>query len=78
VLRSKDEDLDFTRSLLPTYYPNLASALVRPLVLRPYVRLTAAELVAIDQLRLTWLEDEQAYFLFIKLIAGKRTRPALP
>jgi hypothetical protein len=50
VLRSQEEDLDFTRSLLPSYYPHLAAALVRPLVLRPYVRLTAAELVAFDQL----------------------------
>jgi hypothetical protein len=61
VLRSQDENLDFARcSLLPRYYPHLAVAQVRPLVSRPYVRLTAAEVVAFDQLRLTWLDDEQA------------------
>jgi hypothetical protein len=53
VLRSQEEDLDFTRSLLPRYYPHLAAALMRPLVLRPYVRLTVAELVVFGQLQLT-------------------------
>jgi hypothetical protein len=67
VLRSQEEDLDFTRSLLPRYYPHLAAALVRPLVLRPYVRLSPAELVTFDQLHLTWLEDEQAWFFINKI-----------
>ncbi len=67
VLRSQAEDFDFTRSLLPRYYPHLAAALVRPLVLRPYVRLTAAEVVAFDQLQLTWLENEQAWFFINKI-----------
>jgi hypothetical protein len=62
VLRSQAEDLDFTRSLLPSYYPHLAAALVRPLVLRPYVRLSAAELVAFDQLVPVWIEAEAAWF----------------
>jgi hypothetical protein len=54
------EDLDFTRSLLPRYYPHLAAALAQPLVLRPYVRLSAAEVVAFDQLVRVWVEEEQA------------------
>ncbi|MGI4822677.1 MAG: hypothetical protein ACRYFV_15820 [Janthinobacterium lividum] len=63
LLRSQEEYLDFMRSLLPRYYPHLAAALVRPLVLRPYMRLTAAELVTFDQLQIIWLNEEQAWFL---------------
>jgi hypothetical protein len=65
----QDEDLDFTRSLLPRYYPHLAAALARPLVLRPYVRLSAAEVVAFDQLVRVWLQDEQAWF-FVNKVDG--------
>ena len=60
VLRSRDEDLDFMRSLLPRSYPHLAAALVRLLVLRPCIRLTAAELVAFDQLQIIRLNEGQA------------------
>ena len=64
VQRSQDEDLDWQRSLLPRYYPHLAAALVRPLVLRPYVRLTAAEVVAFDQLVPVWIGGEESAFFF--------------
>jgi hypothetical protein len=78
VLRSQDEDLDFTRSLLPRYYPHLAAALVRPLVLRPYVRLTAAELVAFDQLQIIWLNEEQAWFFVNKIDSWEEDQISTP
>jgi hypothetical protein len=67
VNAGQEEDFDFTRSLLPRYYPHLAAALARPLVLRPYVRLSAAELVAFDQLQRVWLQEEQAWFFVNKV-----------
>ena len=76
VDRAQPEDLDFTRSLLPRYYPHLAAALARPLVLRPYVRLSAAELVAFDQLRAVWLDDEQAFFYVNKLDGWEDEQPS--
>jgi hypothetical protein len=69
VNAGQDEDLDFTRSLLPRYYPHLAAALARPLVLRPYVRLNAAEVVAFDQLVRVWVDEEQAWFFVNKVDA---------
>ncbi|MGI4738496.1 MAG: hypothetical protein ACRYG7_25285 [Janthinobacterium lividum] len=74
--RNQPEDLDFTRSLLPRYYPHLAAALVRPLVLRPYVRLSAAEVVAFDQLRAVWLEDEGAWFYVNKVDGWEEDQPS--
>ena len=76
VLRSQDEDLDFTRSLLPRYYPHLSAALARPLVLRPYVRLSAAEVVAFDQLVRVWLQDEQAWFFVNKVDSWEEDAPS--
>jgi len=76
VDRAQLEDLDFTRNLLPRYYPHLAAALARPLVLRPYVRLSAAELVAFDQLRAAWLEEEQAFFYINKLDGWEDEQPS--
>jgi hypothetical protein len=73
---SQPEDLDFTRSLLPLYYPHLAAALARPLVLRPYVRLSAAEVVAFDQLRAVWLDDEQAWFWVNKVDSWEEDQPS--
>jgi hypothetical protein len=69
VNAGQPEDLDFTRSLLPRYYPHLAAALARPLVLRPYVRLSAAEVVAFDQLVRVWVQEEQAWFFVNKVDA---------
>jgi hypothetical protein len=74
--RSQPEDLDFTRSLLPLYYPHLAAALARPLVLRPYVRLSAAEVVAFDQLQRVWLQDEQAWFFVNKVDSWEEDQPS--
>jgi hypothetical protein len=62
VMPSQEQDLDFRRCLLPAYYPHLAAALLRPLVLRPSVRLSAAEVVRFDQLVPVWLAQEGAYF----------------
>lgn len=62
VDRGQLEDLDFTRSLLPLYYPHLAAALVRPLIIYPHVRITAAEMVAFSQSKLIWIESESAFF----------------
>jgi hypothetical protein len=76
VNAGQDEDLDFTRSLLPLYYPHLAAALARPLVLRPYVRLSAAEVVAFDQLVRVWVEEEQAWFFVNKVDAWEETQPS--
>ena len=70
------EDLDFTRSLLPLYYPHLTAALARPLVLRPSVYLSAAELVAFDQLVPVWLNDEGAYFYVNKLDGWEEGQPS--
>ena len=67
VLGSQAEDFDFSRSLLPLYYPHLAAALARPLVLRPSVRLSAAEVVSFDQLVPVWLSDEQSFFYVNKI-----------
>jgi hypothetical protein len=67
VNAGQSEDLDFTRSLLPLYYPHLAAALARPLVLRPSVQMSAAELVVFDQLQRVWLQDEQAWFYVNKV-----------
>jgi hypothetical protein len=78
VLRSQAEDLDFSRCLLPTYYPHLAAALARPLVLRPYVRLSAAEVVAFDQLVPVWLEDEAAWFYINKVDGWEDGQPSTP
>ncbi|MGI4871656.1 MAG: hypothetical protein ACRYFX_10810 [Janthinobacterium lividum] len=64
VLRSQDEDLDWQRSLLQRYYPHLAAALVWPLVLRPYVRLTAVQVVDFDQLVPVWIGGEESAFFF--------------
>jgi hypothetical protein len=68
VSAGQSEDLNFARSILPLYYPHLAAALVRPLVLRPYVRMAAAELIAFDQLTLVWLEQEAAFFWVNKVV----------
>jgi hypothetical protein len=76
VSAGQDEDLDFTRSLLPRYYPHLAAAMVRPLVLRPYVRLNAAEVVAFDQLQRVWLQDEQAWFFVNKVDSWEEDAPS--
>jgi hypothetical protein len=76
VNAGQPEDLDFTRSLLPRYYPHLATALARPLVLRPYVRLSAAEVVAFDQLVRVWVEDEQAWFFVNKVDAWEENQPS--
>lgn len=76
VDRTQPKDLDFSLCLLPRYYPHLAAALVRPLVLRPYVRLSAAELVAFDQLRAVWLDDEQAFFFVNKLDGWEDEQPS--
>ena len=73
---NQPEDLDFTRSLLPLYYPHLASALVRPLVLRPYVYLSAADVVAFSQLVPVWLEDEKAWFFVNKVDAWEDAQPS--
>jgi hypothetical protein len=73
---NQPEDLDFTRSLLPLYYPHLAAALVRPLVLRPYVYLSAADVVAFDQLVPVWLADEQAWFFVNKVDAWEDAQPS--
>jgi hypothetical protein len=78
VDRTQPEDLDFARCLLPLYYPHLAAALVRPLVLRPYVRLTAAEVVAFDQLTPIWLEDEAAYFFVNKVDGWEEDNSSTP
>jgi hypothetical protein len=78
VLRSQAEDLDFTRSLLPRYYPHSAAALVRPLVLRPSVYLRAAEVVAFDQLVPVWLEDEQAWFYVNKIDGWEDAEASTP
>ncbi|MGI4864635.1 MAG: hypothetical protein ACRYFZ_11995 [Janthinobacterium lividum] len=76
VDRSQVEDLDFNRSLLPRYYPHLAAALVRPLVLRPYVYLSAADVVAFDQLVPVWLADEQAWFFVNKVDSWEESQPS--
>jgi len=76
VSRTQPEDLDFTRSLLPHYYPHLAAALVRPLVLRPSVYLSPAELVAFDQLVAVWLNDEQAWFYVNKIDGWEDGEPS--
>jgi hypothetical protein len=73
---NQPEDLDFTRSLLPLYYPHLAAALVRPLVLRPYVYLSAADVVAFDQLMPVWLNDESAFFFVNKVDAWEDGQPS--
>lgn len=73
---NQSEDLDFTRSLLPRYYPHLAAALARPLVLRPYVYLSAADVVAFDQLVPVWLDDEQAWFFVNKVDAWEDGQPS--
>jgi hypothetical protein len=78
VSRAQPEDLDFTRSLLPRYYPHLAAALLRPLVLRPSVYLSAAEMVAFDQLVPVWLEDEQAWFYVNKIDGWEDAEPSTP
>ncbi|MDJ0367388.1 hypothetical protein QMK33_19745 [Hymenobacter sp. H14-R3] len=78
VRRDQTEDLDFTRSLLPRYYPHLAAALVRPLVLRPAVRLTAAEVVAFDQLVPVWLEEEGAWFFVNKVDGWEEDEASTP
>ena len=70
------EDWDFTRSLLPRYYPHLAAALVRPLVLRPYVYLSAADVVAFSQLVPVWLDDEQAWFFVNKVDSWEDGQPS--
>ncbi len=70
------EDLDFTRSLLPRYYPHLAAALVRPLVLRPYLYLSAADVVAFSQLVPVWLQDEQAWFFVNKVDGWEDGQPS--
>ncbi|RZK31424.1 MAG: hypothetical protein EOO63_04205 [Hymenobacter sp.] len=73
--RKQVEDLDFSQSLLPRYYPHLAVALVRPLVLRPYVRLTAAEVVVFDHLTPVWLADEGAWFCVNKVDSWEEDSP---
>jgi hypothetical protein len=73
---NQPEDFDFTRSLLPLYYPHLAAALARPLVLRPYVYLSAADVVAFDQLVPVWLDDEQAWFFVNKVDAWEDSQPS--
>jgi hypothetical protein len=78
VLANQAEDLDFTRSLLPLYYPHLAAALARPLVLRPSVRMSAAEVVAFDQLQRVWLQDEQAWFFVNKVDGWEDEQPSTP
>jgi hypothetical protein len=71
VLYSQKKDLNFTPSLLPRSNPPRVRALGRVVALRPYVRLTATELVAFDQLRLTWLKDEQAWIFINKIDSWK-------
>ena len=61
------DDLDFARTLLPTYYPHLAAVLRRPLLLRLNVRLSAAEFVAFSQLVPVWLEREGHAFYVNKI-----------
>jgi hypothetical protein len=78
VDRNQVEDLDFSCSLLPHYYPYLAAALMRPLVLRPYVRLWAAEVVDFDQLVPVWLEDEQAWFYVNKVDGWEDAQLGVP
>jgi hypothetical protein len=78
VDQAQREDLDFSRSLLPLYYPHLAAALARPLVLRPYVRLSAAEVVDFDQLQAVWLDDEQAWFYVNKVDSWEDGQPSTP
>jgi hypothetical protein len=77
VDQAQREDLDFSRSLLPLYYPHLAAALARPLVLRPYVRLSATEIVDFDQLHAVWLEDEQAWFYVNKVDGWEDGQPSV-
>ena len=78
VDRAQREDLDFSRCLLPLYYPHLAAALARPLVLRPWVRLSAAEVVDFDPLQAVWLEDEQAWFYVNKVDGWEDGQPSVP
>ena len=70
------EDLDFSRSLLPRYYPHLAAALARPLVLRAYMYLSAVELVAFDQLVPVWLSEEQSFFYVNKVDQWESDAPS--
>ena len=56
--------------------PSSAAALRRPLVLRPYVYVTAAEVVAFDQLRLVWLEDEGSFSWVNKVDGWEEGQPS--
>jgi hypothetical protein len=55
-------DLDFGRTLLPTYYTVLAAALVAPRVIKPFVRLAPDDVVNFNQLVPVWIEREGSYF----------------
>jgi hypothetical protein len=76
VDRSQDEDLDFTRSLLPRYYPHLAVALARPLVLRPSVRMSALQLVASTRYSACGCRMSRPGFSSTKWMAGRKMQPA--
>lgn len=59
--------LDFAADLLPTWYGHLRAVYARPLLLRPSVRLSIADVTDFDQLRPVWLEQEGAHFYCNKL-----------
>ncbi len=68
--------LDFAADLLPTYYDHLRAAYDRPLVLRPLVRLTGAEVAGFDQLRPVWLSTEGSFFYCNKIDAWEHDAPS--
>ena len=70
-------DLDFARTLLPAYYPHLSSVLRRPLQVRPFVRLTAADVAGYDQLLPVWLEEYGAFFWSNRIEGYRPDAPAV-
>lgn len=77
IFADQDEaqDLDFTRSILPRYYPHLAAVLRRPLKLEPSVRLREDEFSAFDYLQPIWLESEGHYFWVNKIVEWGKEEP---
>ncbi|UOR06245.1 hypothetical protein MUN82_03915 [Hymenobacter aerilatus] len=68
--------LDFASVLLPTFYPHLAAVLRRPLALTLSVRLSAAEVVAFEQLQPVWLEEEGSFFYVNKVAQWEADQPS--
>ncbi|MCA8830286.1 hypothetical protein [Hymenobacter pini] len=68
--------LNFTTDLLPAWYGHLRAVYARPLLLRPSVRLSVAEVTDFDQLQPVWLETEGSYFYCNKIDQWEEGQPS--